>query len=96
MQQKSCENKRTHTIWRVIGRIFAVIGTTLLAALIALFGCCALLCKGPSPTVRDTFVTEVSKKDALRWIPSVFLSTDEIQAILDNNTDITTQEEDVL
>ena len=38
MQQKSCENKRTHTIWRVIGRIFAVIGTTLLAALIALFG----------------------------------------------------------
>jgi hypothetical protein len=96
MEKKTSENKQARGVWRVIGRFFAVLGTTLLATIIALFGFFALIFKGPSPTARDKFVTEFSKNETLKFIPSVFLSTEELQEILEDNSKMSTQEEDVL
>ncbi len=68
-----------------VGRCFTVLGVLVLAAALLLFGAVGLTCLGPSATARDLFVTTVQSNNALRFLPTLFLSNTEIQAILNEN-----------
>lgn len=86
MQHKSAGS----AFGRFIGRFFAFIGTTVLALLIVAVGFCWVLCKGPSPTARDTFVCALSEHHALQFIPSLFLSDEEIDTIVNGGIAVET------
>jgi hypothetical protein len=70
-------------VGRVFGRVFALLGVTLLAVLLIVVGGIAILCKGPSPTARAAFVVAASKQKETAWIPHVFLEKEEVANILD-------------
>lgn len=79
-------NSKGAAFGRFIGRFFACLGTTLLALLIAAVGFCWVLCKGPSPTARDIFVNTLLETSALKFIPSIFLSEQEVADIVSGNS----------
>ncbi len=85
-------NSKGAAFGRFIGRFFAVLGTTLLALLIAVVGVCWVLFKGPSPTARDLFVNSLLETSALKFVPSIFLSAEEIEKIASGNAVIETDE----
>ncbi len=70
---------------RIVGRIFAVLGLVLLAAVILFVGIIGYTCKGPSVRARDLFVTTVQENDLLRILPRFFLTQAEVDAILADN-----------
>ena len=80
------KNSKKLTFGRVIGRFFAFVGVTLLALLLAVVGCCFVICKGPSKTARDKFVHTITETENLQFIPSLFLTEQEIADILESNT----------
>ncbi len=92
MKQESVGKK----IGRFIGRFFATIGITLLAVLLFVVGACWVLLKGPSPTARDIFVNTLKETSALKFVPHLFLSDEEVVGIIDGNTviepDVTTDD----
>ncbi len=85
-------NSRGAAFGRFVGRFFAVLGTTLLALVIAVVGICWILFKGPSPTARDLFVNSLLETSALKFVPSIFLSKEEIKDITSGNAVIETDE----
>ena len=78
--------KRRFSFWRLVGRVFSIIGVTVLALCILVVSFCGVLCKGPSPTARATFVNTMLETSALKFVPSIFLSDEEIQEIVEGNT----------
>lgn len=69
------------------GRLCAVIGVTLLAAILFLCGVLFLLCRGPAPDVRDVVVCTVEERAPVwRFLPRLFLSEEEWNQILDAHT----------
>lgn len=83
---KTRSSKKAHPVLRVFGRTMSVIGVTLLGALATAYGAVALMCKGPSPTARDMFVTTMMETSAAKFVPRLFLSKAEVDAILHKNT----------
>ncbi len=77
--------KRTNPFWRFVGRFFAWLGTTLGVVLFLLLGAVYLICKGPSPTARNVFTITMEETSALKFVPRIFLSSDEVDAILNSN-----------
>lgn len=68
---------------KIIRRFFGVLFTIVLGILITLVGVVFLLCKGPSESARDLTVTTFLETGSLKFIPGLFLSKDEISAIVD-------------
>ena len=64
----------------------AFIGTTLGAVVILLVLSILLICHGPSMSARQLFVTTVLETGQLKFLASVFLSEDEIQAMVNQNS----------
>jgi len=85
-------NSKGAAFGRFVGRFFAILGTTLLALVIAVVGVCWVLFKGPSPTARDLFVNSLLETSALKFVPSIFLSEEEINGITAGNAVIETDE----
>ncbi len=83
-------------VFRVIGKIFArllaVVGVILLAAVIMLAGVSYIFCKGPSPLASDLFVVTMMETSALKFIPAMFFSQEEIEAIIARNSTVETLE----
>ena len=71
-------------------RLLAFLGVTLLCVLIVLLGVIWVLEKGPSPTVTETFCRSVRETSALKWVPRLFLSEEEI----DRYKSVSTEEEE--
>ena len=67
-------NRKNHPV----GRVFAVLGITLLCLLLCLLGIIWVLEKGPSPTVTGMFTRSVRETSALRWISNIFLTDEEL------------------
>ena len=61
-----------------VGRVFAVLGITLLCLLLCLLGIIWVLEKGPSPTVTGMFTRSVRETSAIRWISNIFLTDEEL------------------
>ncbi len=83
-------------VFRIIGKLFArllaVVGVILLAAVIMLAGVSYIFCKGPSPLASDLFVVTMMETSALKFIPAMFFSQEEIEAIIARNSTVETLE----
>ena len=67
-------------------KTLAFIGTAIAAAVILLVTTLLLICRGPSLSARQLFVTTVLETGQLKFLASVFLSEDEIQAMVNQNS----------
>ncbi len=90
----SAPKKRSvgHIIGMMIGRFFTLIGVILLAAVILLVGASYIFCMGPSPSASDLFVNTMMETSALKFIPRMFFTEDEIAAIRKRNSTVDTLE----
>ena len=77
-------------------RVLAMAGVFLCALTAFLLGAIYIICKGPSPAARDLFVHTVMETSAAKFTARIFLSEEEVQAILDKNGVLETADEDEL
>jgi exopolysaccharide biosynthesis protein len=77
--------KKDQPIARFFGRFFATLGVTLLAILVFLLSAVYLFCKGPSPAARNLFTVTMLETSALKFVPSIFLSAEEVESIVNGN-----------
>ena len=88
----SAKKKRSQTsggsaVARHLGRVtFFVLWTVLLTAVV-LLGVIYVMEKGPSPTLTATFCRSMRETSAIRWIPNIFLTDAEIDAMKSENTE---------
>lgn len=73
------------TVGRIVLRSFACLGTAILFLIIALFVLLFIVANGPSTTIRDKLVLSATQASATKWVPRLFLSEEEVQAIVDNS-----------
>ena len=67
-------------------RILAVIGTFLGTFILAVCIAVVIIMKGPSHSAAELFTLSLKETSALKWIPDIFFSDEEIQQIVDNNS----------
>ena len=89
-KKKSAVRKAARTAARVL---LIALETVLLVAL-ALYGAMTVLAKGPSVTARDQFVMSMHETSALKFIPSLLLSEEEIAEIESSRSSVEYQETD--
>ena len=70
---------------RILGRGLAVLGVVLLSLVILLLGVIVVVCKGPSPTARDLFVTSVTETSAMDFLARICFTQSEVDEILARN-----------
>ena len=75
------------TAGKVIGRIFIVLGTTLLAALVFVLAVVFILTKGPSKQACKLFTLSAYETSAIKWVPKIFLSEEEYNDIINLTSD---------
>ena len=68
---------------RILGRVLAVILTTVLLFAVFLIGVMAIVTRGPSREAERLFVLSARETSALKFLPSWFLSEEEIASIVD-------------
>ena len=73
-------------IGKLLVRALAMIGTFLAAVVITLLISLNMLCSERFPYVQQTFVTTILETGQLKFLASWFLSAEEIQAIVDQNS----------
>ncbi len=77
---------------RWLGRTAFFLLWTLILTVGVLFGVIWVMEKGPSPTLTATFCRSMRETSAIRWIPNIFLSDEEIDALKSTDTqDVQTQ-----
>ncbi len=79
------KSEKRLTWGRIVLRSLACLGTALLYLIIALFILLFVIANGPSTTIRDKLVLSATQASATKWVPRLFLSEDEVQAIIDNS-----------
>ncbi len=72
---------------RPLGRLGVFALVTLALLLITLLGVIWVLEKGPSPTVTEKFCRSMRETSAIRWIPNIFLSEEEVAAFKSESTE---------
>lgn len=77
---------------KITGRIFQVLGISLLCLVVFAYGLSAVLCLGPSKAARDIFVISALETSAAKFIPGLFFKQEEIDAIVAANTVIDTDD----
>ncbi len=73
-------------IIRYVLRALAFIGTFVLAALLVVVIALKMICSDTFPSAQQMFVTTVLETGNFKFLASVFLSPEEIQAIVDSNS----------
>lgn len=80
------------TFGRVIGRLLAVILSTLLVVLVFVVLALAILFKGPSEEARRLMTLSCHETSAMKWLPTLFMSTEDYNAILNPEEEVTEDE----
>ena len=78
------KSTKSYTTTRIV-HILAVIGITLLFIIVAAFFACLILFKGPSPSIKIEAVNTFTEMSAMKWLPGVFLSKEEVDGILNSS-----------
>ena len=68
-------------------RLLSFLGISILSILIVLLGIIWVMEKGPSPTLTGSFTRSMRETSAIRWIPSIFLSEEELSGFISENTE---------
>ena len=80
---KKKRKKKKH----IFGRFMAFLGLTLLCLVLTLVGVVWVALKGPSPTMTGAVCNSLRETSALRWIPGLFLSEEELDSYLLQSTE---------
>ncbi len=71
----------------MFGRVMAFLGLTLLCVVVTLCGIVWVALRGPSPTLTGAVCNSLRETSALRWIPELFLTTEELDSYLLKSTE---------
>ena len=71
----------------VVGRLLAFLGVTLLCLVVTLLGFFGVAIKGPSPTLAGACCNSLRETSAIRWIPNIYLTDEEIEPYLLQRTE---------
>lgn len=85
--QPNEQSKPKKNTARPLGRLGAFLLVTLALLLITLLGVIWVLEKGPSPTITEKFCRSMRETSAIRWIPNIFLSQEEVDAFKSESTE---------
>ncbi len=80
------EKRRPKKKKHVFGRLMAFLGLTLLCVILTLAGVVWVALRGPSPTMTGAVCNSLRETSALRWIPGLFLSEEELDSYLLKST----------
>ena len=72
---------------RHLGRTGFFVLWTLLLTVVVLLGVIWVMEKGPSPTMTTIFCRSMRETSTIRWIPNIFLTDEEIDALKSDNTE---------
>ncbi|MBR6256886.1 MAG: phosphodiester glycosidase family protein [Lachnospiraceae bacterium] len=72
-------------IWGVVWRVLVFLLVTIVLLGVFLYGAVKLILKGPSSAMSTQYVSTFHETSALKWLPGVFLSEEEVEAILAKN-----------
>jgi hypothetical protein len=78
-------NQKSGRMGRLIRRALLLIFTLVLMAAIGAGLVLNKIFTGPSPAARNALVLKMSQSESTRWIPTVFLDSEEIAQILADN-----------
>ncbi len=67
-------------------RVLAFVGVTIGALLLTVFLVMAVICKGPSESAKQLFVTTILETGQLKFLASMYLSEEEIMAFVNQTT----------
>ena len=84
--------QKNNKILGIIGKILLIVSTILLAAVLLIAGVVFIIERGPSPTAKELFVRSVNETSAIGFLGNLFLSDNEVNAILAPSTDSNTAE----
>ncbi len=84
--------RRLRAAVTVILRILLALFTTLIVIAAALVGVVYVFEKGPSRAARNIFCISCMETSALKWVPNVFLSEDEVAEIVASNNIVSSEE----
>lgn len=84
--RNSKKKKRTNPVLLWLGRIGAVLGTTILIAFLFLYAVMAVLVYGPSKTAKIQFVLSVQETSGIYWLANWYCSQAEIDKIKEENS----------
>ncbi len=73
-------------IGKILLKIGAFLGTFLVAAVLTVAISLAMICSDAFPSAQQMFVTTILETGQLKFLASIFLDADEIQAIVDKNS----------
>lgn len=76
----------SHGAGSIVLRILAMLGTFILAVALTLVISLKMICSDISPAAKDTFVTTLLETGQLKFLANIFVSSDEIQEIVNRNT----------
>ena len=85
--QPNEQSKPKKNAARPLGRLGAFLLATLALLLITPLGVIWVLAKGPSPTVTEKFCRSMRETSAIRWIPNILLSQEEVDAFTSESTE---------
>lgn len=91
-QNEERRKRRFRAVIIVILRILLAIFTTLLVIALALVGVVYVFEKGPSRAARNIFCISCMETSALKWVPNVFLSDEEVAEIVATNSIVSSEE----
>ena len=86
------KNSAARRAGRVIGRVLAVLFVLLLAVASLAFGAVHIIFTGPSPVARDRLVVSLMETSALKFVPRMYYTDNEIDDFLSGNAVVVFEE----
>lgn len=80
-------------VMKIILKSLSFIGVFLVILLVTVYSMGILICYGPSKHAKNLFVTTFLETGQMKFVVSLFMSKDEIQAVVDSNSMTTFDEE---
>jgi len=87
-EKRNLHRRRTHRVRRVLIRVLAVLGVTVVCAAVGAYGLCFVVFRGPSEMARDQLVLSMEGSSALKKVPYLFLPKQTVKAILASNNTV--------
>lgn len=80
-------------IFKLLGKSLSFIGVLLLFLILNIYLMCLIFCYGPSKSARDLFVTTMLETGQMKFVVSLVMPSDKVQAIVDSNSMSAMEEE---
>jgi len=77
---------------RIVGRIFIVLGLIILFLLFFILGTITVVFRGPSETAKGLLTTTLMETSALKFIPKMYFSEEEVALMIEKNSAVAVNE----